>query len=132
MRVLLRNRKVQILLNGGLGLGLLAVSFFSAKHFVKGGWPLHHADPILVVAEVIMGTSMAIDWPSRRALTLDLVGRELPFLVEGAGRLYPPDGGRSRRCGGGTGDDEAPDAATGHSMPCISTLHVSSRCRERD
>jgi uncharacterized membrane protein YbhN (UPF0104 family) len=41
---------VQILLNGGLGLGLLAVSFFSAKHFVKGGWPLHHADPILVVA----------------------------------------------------------------------------------
>jgi uncharacterized membrane protein YbhN (UPF0104 family) len=50
VRVLLRNRKVQILLNAGLGLGLLAVSFFSAKHFVKGGWPLHHADPILVVA----------------------------------------------------------------------------------
>jgi uncharacterized membrane protein YbhN (UPF0104 family) len=50
VRVLLRNRKVQILLNAGLGLGLLAVSFFSAKHFVKGGWPLHHADPVLVVA----------------------------------------------------------------------------------
>ncbi|HLZ10106.1 MAG TPA: MFS transporter [Chloroflexota bacterium] len=33
--------------------------------------------PTLVIAEVIMGTSMAIDWPSRRALTLDLVGREL-------------------------------------------------------
>jgi MFS family permease len=31
----------------------------------------------LVVAEVIMGMSMALDWPSRRALTLDLVGREL-------------------------------------------------------
>ena len=54
MRALLRNRKVQILLNGGLGLGLLAVSFFSAKHFVKGGWPLHHADPILVVAAAVL------------------------------------------------------------------------------
>jgi uncharacterized membrane protein YbhN (UPF0104 family) len=54
VRSLLRNRKVQILLNGGLGLGLLAVSFFSAKHFVKGGWPLHHADPILVVAAAVL------------------------------------------------------------------------------
>jgi uncharacterized membrane protein YbhN (UPF0104 family) len=54
VRVLLRNRKVQILLNGGLGLGLLAVSYFSAKHFVKGGWPLHHADPILVVASAVL------------------------------------------------------------------------------
>ena len=41
-------------MNGGLGLGLLAVSFFSAKHFVKGGWPLHHADPILVVAAAVL------------------------------------------------------------------------------
>jgi len=41
---------VQILLNGGLGLGLLAVSYFSVTHFITGGWPLHHADPILVVA----------------------------------------------------------------------------------
>lgn len=48
MRAHLSNRKVQIALNGGLGLALLAISFFSAKHFVKGGWPLHHADPYLV------------------------------------------------------------------------------------
>ncbi len=41
---------MQILLNGGLGLGLLAVSYFSVTHFITGGWPLHHADPILVVA----------------------------------------------------------------------------------
>jgi uncharacterized membrane protein YbhN (UPF0104 family) len=45
---------VQILLNGGLGLGLLAVSYFSAKHFVKGGWPLHHADPVLVAAAAVL------------------------------------------------------------------------------
>ena len=50
MRALLSNRKVQIALNGGLGLGLLAVSYFSARHFMHGGWPLHHADPILVGA----------------------------------------------------------------------------------
>jgi uncharacterized membrane protein YbhN (UPF0104 family) len=45
---------VQILLNGGLGLGLLGVSYLSVKHFVKGGWPLHHADPILVVASAVL------------------------------------------------------------------------------
>jgi hypothetical protein len=44
----LANRKVQVALNGGFGLLLLGVAFLSAKHFVKGGWPLHHADPILV------------------------------------------------------------------------------------
>jgi uncharacterized membrane protein YbhN (UPF0104 family) len=50
VRALLSDRKVQVLLNGALGLGLLAVSYFSLKHFMKGGWPLHHADPILVGA----------------------------------------------------------------------------------
>ena len=50
MRTLLKNKKVQVAVNGGLGLGLLAVSWLSAKHFIKGGWPLHHADPILVGA----------------------------------------------------------------------------------
>jgi uncharacterized membrane protein YbhN (UPF0104 family) len=48
VRRLLSKKKVQFLLNGGLGLGLLAVSFVSARHFMKLGWPLHHADPILV------------------------------------------------------------------------------------
>jgi hypothetical protein len=46
----LSNRKAQVLFNGGFGLLLLGVAFFSARHFVKGGWPLHHADPILVGA----------------------------------------------------------------------------------
>jgi uncharacterized membrane protein YbhN (UPF0104 family) len=50
VRALASNKKVQLLANAALGLGLLAVSFFSAKHFMKTGWPLHHADPILVGA----------------------------------------------------------------------------------
>jgi uncharacterized membrane protein YbhN (UPF0104 family) len=54
VRALLSNRKVQIVLNGGLGLGLLGVSYISARHFMHGGWPLHHADPILVVAAALL------------------------------------------------------------------------------
>lgn len=50
MRALLSNRKVQLLLNGGVGLGLLAVAYLSARHFLKLGWPLRHADPVLVGA----------------------------------------------------------------------------------
>ncbi len=45
---LLSNRKVQLVLNGGFGLVLLAVAFVSVRHFVGGGWPIHHADPVLV------------------------------------------------------------------------------------
>jgi len=48
VRALATNKKVQLLFNGGLGLGLLAVSFFTVRHFMKIGWPLHHADPVLV------------------------------------------------------------------------------------
>lgn len=40
----------RLLFNGGLGLALLAVSIFSVRHFLKGGWPLKSADPLLVVA----------------------------------------------------------------------------------
>ena len=54
MRHHLANRKVQVLLNGGFGLVLLAVGFFGAKHFVKGGWPLKQADPILVGAAAVL------------------------------------------------------------------------------
>ena len=50
----LSNRKTQVLLNGSLGLGLLAVSIFSLQHFAKMGWPLHHADPWLVVASALL------------------------------------------------------------------------------
>ncbi|HZR96280.1 MAG TPA: lysylphosphatidylglycerol synthase domain-containing protein [Gaiellaceae bacterium] len=54
MRRLLRNKKVQVAVNGGLGLGLLLVAWISARHFMKGGWPLHHADPVLVVASAVL------------------------------------------------------------------------------
>ena len=43
-----------MLLNGGLGLGLLAVALFSLRHFANMGWPLRHADPWLVVASSLL------------------------------------------------------------------------------
>jgi len=43
-----------VLLNGGLGLGLLAVALFSLRHFANMGWPLRHADPWLVVASSLL------------------------------------------------------------------------------
>jgi hypothetical protein len=51
---LISNRKVQLLLNGGFGLVLLAVAFFSARHFVGSGWPIHHADPFLVSGAALL------------------------------------------------------------------------------
>jgi lysylphosphatidylglycerol synthase-like protein len=50
----LSNRKVQLVLNSGFGLVLLAVAFFSVRHFVGGGWPIHHADPVLVVGSALL------------------------------------------------------------------------------
>jgi hypothetical protein len=50
----LSNKKVQLFLNGGFGLVLLAVAFFSVRHFVGGGWPIHHADPVLVSASALL------------------------------------------------------------------------------
>jgi hypothetical protein len=49
-----RSRKLQIALNGGFGIALLAVAILSVKHFIKTGWPLHHADPILVAAAAVL------------------------------------------------------------------------------
>ncbi len=54
MRGLLSNRKVQFGLNGGFGLVLLAVSFVSARHFTKMGWPLRHADPLPLAAAFVL------------------------------------------------------------------------------
>jgi hypothetical protein len=33
---------------------LLAVAFFSVRHFVGGGWPIHHADPVLVAGSALL------------------------------------------------------------------------------
>src|SRR5207245_9515871 len=54
VRALLANRKAQILLNGGFGIVLLVVAFFSARHFMRAGWPLHHADPMLVGVSALL------------------------------------------------------------------------------
>jgi hypothetical protein len=51
---LLSNRKVQLALNGGFGLVLLGVAFVSVRHFVGAGWPIHHADPVLVSAAALL------------------------------------------------------------------------------
>jgi lysylphosphatidylglycerol synthase-like protein len=51
---LLSNRKVQLALNGGFGLVLLGVAFVSIRHFVGGGWPIHHADPVLVSGAALL------------------------------------------------------------------------------
>jgi hypothetical protein len=51
---LLANRKAQVALNGGFGLLLLVVAFFSGRHFVRSGWPLHHADPVLVAGSALL------------------------------------------------------------------------------
>ncbi len=51
---LLSNRKVKLLLNGGFGIGLLGVGYFSVRYFVGAGWPIHHADPVLVVGSGLL------------------------------------------------------------------------------
>jgi hypothetical protein len=54
VRALLSNRKFQFALNGGFGVVLLVVAFFSARHFMRAGWPLHHADPLMVGASALL------------------------------------------------------------------------------
>ena len=51
---LLSNRKIQLVLNGGFGLALLGVAFVSVRHFVGNGWPIHHADPVLVTGSAFL------------------------------------------------------------------------------
>jgi hypothetical protein len=54
VRALLSNRKFQFAANGGFGVVLLVVAFFSARHFMRAGWPLHHADPLMVGASALL------------------------------------------------------------------------------
>jgi MFS family permease len=56
----------------GLQLGNVACIGVLAALGVSGRLAYSH----LALAEIIMGASMALDWPSRRALTVDLVDRE--------------------------------------------------------
>jgi len=54
VRRLISNRKVQIVLHAGLGLVLLVVALVSVRHFIRGGWPLRHADPVLVAGAALL------------------------------------------------------------------------------
>jgi hypothetical protein len=51
---LLSDKRFQLGLNGGFGLVLLVVAVFSTRRFVHGGWPLHHADPVLVAGSALL------------------------------------------------------------------------------
>jgi hypothetical protein len=51
---LFRSRKVQIGFNVTFAGALLVVAFLGARRFLAGGWPLHHADPILVAAAIVL------------------------------------------------------------------------------
>jgi hypothetical protein len=43
-----RSPRLRIVLNVVFAAGLLAVAVLSARHFERMGWPLRHADPVLV------------------------------------------------------------------------------------
>jgi Lysylphosphatidylglycerol synthase TM region len=51
---LLRSRRARIAANVVFAAALLAVTLVSARHFLKTGWPLHNADPILVGAAIVL------------------------------------------------------------------------------
>jgi hypothetical protein len=54
VKKLFRSRKVRVVANVLFALVLLGVSLVSAKHFLRSGWPLHHADPVLVGAAMFL------------------------------------------------------------------------------
>jgi hypothetical protein len=49
-----RSRSLKIFVNVASAVALLAVAVVSAKHFSQTGWPLRHADPILVGAAAVL------------------------------------------------------------------------------
>ena len=50
----LQDRKVQLLLNGGFLVLMLAAGGFGAQKMMENGWPLGHADPVLVAASALL------------------------------------------------------------------------------
>src|SRR4029077_16437350 len=45
---------IQLVLNGCFGLVLRGVAFVSVRHCVSGGWPIQHADPLLVSCAALL------------------------------------------------------------------------------
>lgn len=50
---LFRSRRARIALNAGWILSALALSAVAARHVVETGWPLQHADPVLLAAAAV-------------------------------------------------------------------------------
>jgi uncharacterized membrane protein YbhN (UPF0104 family) len=51
---LARSRKIRIALNAGSSVLVAVVVFFTVRHFVTHGWPLHHANVFLVLVAAAM------------------------------------------------------------------------------
>ena len=54
MRRLLSNKRFQIAFNGGLAVVVLTAAAVGGRRFSRGGWPLQHADPLLVAAAAVL------------------------------------------------------------------------------
>jgi hypothetical protein len=54
VRQFLGQRKVQVVLNGGFALVVLVVAVIGGRRFLHGGWPLRHADPMLVAGASLL------------------------------------------------------------------------------
>ncbi|HXR12887.1 MAG TPA: lysylphosphatidylglycerol synthase domain-containing protein [Gaiellaceae bacterium] len=54
MRRLFSNRKFQVVFNGALAAVVLAAVLVGGRRFARGGWPLHHADPLLVAGAALL------------------------------------------------------------------------------
>ena len=54
VKKLFRSRRARVIANIVFAVIMLAVALLSAQHFAKHGWPLHHADPILVGAAAVL------------------------------------------------------------------------------
>jgi len=54
VRRLASNKKAQIAFNGGLVAVVLAAALVGGRRFARGGWPLHHADPLLATGAVLL------------------------------------------------------------------------------
>src|ERR671932_985985 len=77
----LRSRKVRIGVNAGFVAVAFAVTGLTIRHFVRDGWPLHDADPVLVgtaaVLFVLGYAFKAIGWqylfpPEQRPSSMNL------------------------------------------------------------
>jgi hypothetical protein len=54
VRRVLTNRKVQVIFNGGLAAVLLVVAVVGGRTFAHSGFPLRHADPLLVSGAILL------------------------------------------------------------------------------